>query len=308
MKLRQLSYLVSIVDNGFNISRAATVVHTSQPGISTQIRALENELGVDILVRRRTRVAGITEAGKVVLTVARRMLRDAENLKQLRERPTGENVGHLVVATTHIYARYVLLDVVSRFRRKYPGVQLVLRQGTPHQIAELVNVGEADIGIGAEPPEVYPDLALLPGFTLERSIITNANHPVLKSKPLTLRVLVKYPIVTLDLHFTGGATVVRAFEAAGLKPNIVLRATDADVIKAYVARGLGIAVLPTIAYEPSRDRDIRAIAAGRLFPPTVARIEIRRDNHLRAYTCDFISMLSPKLSRATVERLVGVDS
>jgi LysR family transcriptional regulator, cys regulon transcriptional activator len=304
MKLRQLSYLVSIVDNGFNISRAAAVVHTSQPGISTQVRALEAELGVEILVRRRTRVTGITAAGRAVLTVARRMLRDAENLRQLSETPSGDEIGHLVVATTHIYARYVLLDVVDKFRSKYPGVQLVLRQGTPHQIAELVNAGEADIGIGAEPPETYPDLVLLPGFKLARSIIASAGHPVLKLKPLSIAALAKHPIVTLDLHFTGGMTVIRAFENAGYKPNIVLRATDADVIKAYVARGLGIAVLPAIAYEPARDRDIRAIPAGRLFPPTVARIEIRRDNQPRPYMHDFIAMLSPKLTRGAVERVM----
>ena len=304
VKLRQLSYLVSVVDSGFNISHAATMVHTSQPGISKQIRALEEELGVEILMRRSTRLIGITRSGKAVLTVARRMLRDAESLKKIGEKHGGEDVGHLVIATTHIYARYVLPDIVSRFQRENPGVHLVLRQGTPNQIADLVQSGEADIGIGAEPPDPYPNLALLPGFKLPRSILVCAGHPLLQAERLTLHMLAEYPILTFDLRFTGGATVIRPFEVAGLKPNIVLHATDADVVKAYVGRGFGIAVLPTITWQPERDGNIRAIDAGALFAPTLARIEIRRDEHLRPFMLEFIRMLSPKVTRVAVERIL----
>jgi len=304
VKLRQLRYLVSIVDSGFNISRAATMVHTSQPGISKQIRALEQELGVEILMRRSSRLTGITRSGKAVLTVARRMLRDADSLRQVGEKHVGENVGELVIAATHIYARYLLPDVVTRFQRENPGVHVVLRQGTPNQIADLVESAEADIGIGAEPPGHSPHLALLPGFKLARSILVCAGHPLLQAECLTMQMIAKHPIITFDLRFTGGATVIRPFEIAGLKPDIVVHATDADVVKAYVARGFGIAVLPAITFEPERDRDIRAIDAGRLFTPTLARIEIRRDEHLRPFLFEFIRMLSPKLTRGRVDRIL----
>ncbi len=304
MKLRQLKYLVSVVDSGFNISHASTLVHTSQPGISKQIRALEEELGVEILLRRRTRIAGITRNGKAVLTMARRILRDTENLSQIGEKLGSETVGQLVIAATHIHARYVLPDIVSRFQRDNPGVQLVLRQGTPDQIAQFVESGEADIGIGAEPPNAYPNLTLLPGLTLERCVLVCAGHPLLRAGRLTLELIAKHPLVTFDLRFTGGATVIRPFEIAGIRPNIVLHATDADVVKAYVARGIGIAVLPKITYEPERDRDIRAIDVGSLFAPTVARIEVRRDEHLRSFMFKFIRMLSPKLTRPAVERIL----
>jgi len=302
VKIHQLRYFVSIVDNGFNISRAASAMHTSQPGISKQIRALENELGVELLVRRRTRVAGVTGSGKSVLSVARRMLRDAESLIQVRTSQS-ESFGHLVIATTHIYSRHVLLDVVIRFRNRYPDVHVVLLEGTPQEIAEMVDDGRADIGIGAEPPELYPNLLLLPGFELPRSVFAHVDHALLQEKKLSMRSLSRFPIVSLDLRHIGGATVVRAFEAAGFKPNIVLRAYDADVVKAYVARGVGVAVLPSIIYEPARDRDIRTIDAKGLFAPTIARIEISRENQLKPYVLDFITMLSPKLTRATVERV-----
>lgn len=302
MKLRQLRYLVSIADNGFNISRAALAMHTSQPGISKQIRALENELGAELLVRHRTRLAGMTGPGKAALSVARRMLRDAENLAQVGASQS-DNFGDLVVATTHVHARYVLMDVVVAFRHRYPDVQLVLLEGTPHEIAQMVDEGNADIGIGAEPPELHPNLALLPGFNLPRSIFVGVDHELLRKQKVTMRMVAKYPIVSLDLNHTGGATVVRAFEVAGLKPSIVLRASDPDVVKAYVARGVGIAVLPSITYEPKRDHDIRVIDAGRLFPPTRARIEISREKHFKPYVYDFITMLSPKLTRAAIERI-----
>ena len=309
MNLQQLRYLHTIAGEGFNISRAAQALHTSQPGISKQIRLLEREAGVDILIRRGNRVVGVTEPGEAILAVARRMLQDAETVRRIGEDHSRKSKGRMVVATTHIHARYVLREVIRDFIRRHPAVRLVLRQGSPSQVAQLVAAGEADIGVSSEPPgEPMPDLISLPCFKLERSVVAPLGHPLLKEKRLTLKAIAKYPIVTYDASYVGGAAVARAFEKAGTEPNIVLTAIDADVIKAYVELGLGIAILPTAAYEPGRDRALRALDAHRLFEPTVTRVEIRRDSYLRSYMYDFIAALSPGWDREAVDRMTRARS
>ncbi|MBI4194126.1 MAG: CysB family HTH-type transcriptional regulator [Betaproteobacteria bacterium] len=302
MNLQQLRYLHGIAEEGFNISRAAAALHTSQPGISKQIQMLEQELGVDILMRKGNRIVGVTEPGRAVLEVARRMLHDAENLKRIGEDYTTKDAGRLVVATTHIHARYVLRRVILDFIRRHPEVQLVLRQGSPSQTARLVALGEADIGVSSAPPEPVHDLVMLPCYKLERSVIAPRRHPLLDEKRLTLKSIAKYPIITFDQSFVGGSAVMRAFEAAKIKPNVVLSAIDADVIKTYVELGLGIAILPSIAYEPARDRNLRAIGAGALFEPTMTRIELRRESYLRGYMYDFIQLLAPQWTRQKIDQ------
>lgn len=300
MNFQQLRYLHGIAEQGYNISRAAAALHTSQPGISKQIQMLEQEIGIAILVRKGNRIVGVTEPGRAILEVARRMLHDADNLKRIGEDYTAKDAGRLVVATTHMHARYVLRDVIREFIRRHPSVQLVLRQASPAQTAQLVASGEADIGVSSQPFESVTDLVMLPCYELHRSVITPRAHPLLKDKRLTLKSIAKYPIITLDQSFIGGSAVLHAFEAARIKPNIVLSAIDADVVKTYVELGLGIAILPSIAYEPRRDTALRAIDAAKLFEPTVACIELRRENYLRSYMLDFIQCIAPQWSRETI--------
>jgi LysR family cys regulon transcriptional activator len=301
MNLQQLRYLHGIAEQGFNISRAAAALHTSQPGISKQIQMLEQELGIAILSRKGNRIVGVTEPGRAILEVARRMVHDAHNLKRIGDDFTSKDAGRLVVATTHMHARYVLRDVIRDFVRQHPRVQLVLRQASPAETAVLVASGEADIGVSSQPPEpAHEDLVTLTCYRLERSVITQRRHPLLREKRLTLKAIAKYPIITFDQSFIGGSAVLRAFEAARIKPNIVLSAIDADVIKTYVELGLGIAILPTIAYEPKRDRALRAIDAAKLFEPTVTSIELRRENYLRSYMLDFIQRVAPQWSRDNI--------
>jgi LysR family transcriptional regulator, cys regulon transcriptional activator len=303
MNLTQLRYLRGIAEQGFNISRAAAALHTSQPGISKQIQLLEREIGVGILLRRGNRIVGVSEAGQAILNVARRMLGDAEILRRIGEEFT-QRRKRLVVATTHIYARYVLRSVIKDFMRRHPDVQLTLRQGSPSQIAQWVAAGDADLGVSSEPPEPIRALALLPCSSLQRSVITRTKHPLLKEKRLTLARLAAYPLLTLDQSFPGGAAVMHAFGNAGIEPNIVLSAIDADVIKTYVELGLGIAILPSIAYEPSRDRRLAAIDASHLFEPTITHVAIRRDSYLRDYMYDIILMIAPKWGREAIDRVI----
>jgi LysR family transcriptional regulator, cys regulon transcriptional activator len=293
--------LCEVARHGLNLSEAAVALHTSQPGISKQIRQLEEELGVDILVRHGKRVVEITEPGKLILGIAERMLKDVENLKHVAQEYSSEDSGALVIATTHTQARYALPPVVSRFTQLYPRVRLSLRQGGPQQIAELVRSGEADIAIETEADEYYEGLVLLPCYQWNRCVITPPGHPLLKERRLTLESIARHPVITYDFAFIGSSPIKRAFDARALVPNVVLTTVDADVIKAYVEMGLGIGILAKMAFDPARDAGLRLIDADHLFEQSTTRIAIRRNAYLRGYVYQFIELFAPHLKRAVVE-------
>jgi LysR family transcriptional regulator, cys regulon transcriptional activator len=301
MKLQQLRYICEVARQNLNLSNAAEALFTSQPGISKQIRSLEEELGVDIFVRHGKRVVAVTEPGKAILEIAQRMLKDVENLRQVGEEFTEEDNGHLTIATTHTQARYALPHVIQRFTKRYPGVRLSLRQGSPTQISELVTSGEADIAIATEAIELYEDLVMLPCYEWNRCVLVQPGHPLLKAKKLTLEAMASFPIVTYDFAFTGRSRINQAFADKGLTPNVVLTAIDADVIKTYVELGLGIGIVAMMAYDPKRDTHLRAMDASHLFEPSTTRIGIRKNSYLRGYTYEFIEMFAPHLTRKVVD-------
>ena len=300
MNLNQLRYLREVARNGLKVSDAAATLFTSQPGISKQIRLLEEELGVTILVRNGKRITGLTEPGRLIVDITERMLQDAENLRAVgREFNSGER-GTLVIATTHTQARYALPPVVSRFTQRHPRVRLTLREGSPDQIAQLLRDGEADIGIITESDVAFSDLVTLPCAQWTRCVITPLKHPLLGAGPLTLQKIAAYPLITYDFAFTPDSPIKRAFDTAGIQPNVVLTAIAADVIKAYVEQGMGIGILAKMAFDPARDHGIRLINADHLFAASTTRLGLRRNAYLRGYVYDFIELFSPTLSRAVV--------
>ncbi|HEV7800342.1 MAG TPA: LysR substrate-binding domain-containing protein [Burkholderiales bacterium] len=302
MNLHQLRYLCQVSESGYNITTAARTLNTSQPGISKQLSSLERELGVEILMRRGNRIVGVTAPGKAVLEVARRVLNDIRNLSFIREEFGTQDTGRLVLATTHTHARHVLPDVIRRFRQRYPKVQLVIRQENATRVADLVASGEADLGVSAEPAEARADLLMLPCYRLMRSVIAPARHPLLRVRPLTLEAIARYPIITLDTSFTGGQRVLDTFAKAGLKPELAMTATDVDVIKSYVELGLGVAIVPSIAFAQSRDRGLRALDARHVFEDNVACIMLRRHHYLLPYMADFAQLISPRWNRQALDK------
>ena len=300
MNLNQLRYLREVARNGLKVSDAAETLFTSQPGISKQIRLLEEELGVTILVRNGKRITGLTEPGRLIVDITERILQETENLRAVgREFNSGER-GTLVIATTHTQARYALPPVVSRFTQRHPRVRLTLREGSPDQIAQLLRDGEADIGIITESDVAFSDLVTLPCAQWTRCVITPLKHPLLGAGPLTLQKIAAYPLITYDFAFTPDSPIKRAFDAAGIQPNVVLTAIAADVIKAYVEQGMGIGILAKMAFDPARDHGIRLINADHLFAASTTRLGLRRNAYLRGYVYDFIELFSPTLSRAVV--------
>ena len=304
MKLQQLRYLSEVARRGLNVSEAAEALHTSQPGVSKQIRALEDELGVQVFVRHGKRLVEITEPGKAVIVIAERILAEAQNLRRAGEEFANEKLGTLTVATTHTQARYSLPKAVAAFKRRYPKVQLVIHQGNPTQICEQVLRGEADLCVATEAITLYPELVSMPVYQWNRCVVVLPRHELLKA-PLTLEALCRHPIVTYDFAFANRSLVQRAFEAHGLQPNVVLTALDADVIKTYVELGLGVGILAKMAFDPKRDRTLRAIDASHLFESSTTRLGIKRGAYLRRYAYEFIELYAPHLPRSVIERAVA---
>ncbi|MEN3354591.1 MAG: LysR family transcriptional regulator, cys regulon transcriptional activator [Betaproteobacteria bacterium] len=302
MKLQQLRYLREVVRRGLNVSEAAEALYTSQPGISKQIRMLEDELGVQILVRHGKRVVDLTEPGRIIVDIADRMLQDAESLRAVGREFGKEDTGTLTIATTPTQARYALPAVVERFIKRHPRVRLSLREGSPEQIAELVTSGGVDLGIVTENYPAIDTLVMLPCYQWNRAVVTPARHPLLNEKPLTLEAIARFPIVTYDFAFNPESPIRKAFDARNLKTNIALTAVDADVIKVYVELGVGIGILAKMAFDAERDSALRLIDAGHLFEPSTTRIAVRRNAYLRRYVYDFVELFAPHLSRAVVEK------
>lgn len=304
MNLQQLRYLREVVRHGLKISDAAEALYTSQPGVSKQIKLLEDELGMEIFVRSGKRIVAITEPGKAIIEIAGRILQETDNLRHVSEEFQAQDSGTLTVATTHTQARYALPPVVKQFIKRYPGVRLNLHQGSPTQIAEQVLEGTADLAIATESLAGYDALVALPCYEWHHCIITPPKHPLLAEKRLTLEKIAQYPIITYDFAFSGRGKINAAFESHGLRPNVVLTAIDADVIKTYVELGLGIGIVAQMAFIPERDRHLRMIEAPGLFEPSTTRIAIRRNEYLRGYAYDFIELFAPGLDRDTVAKAV----
>jgi LysR family cys regulon transcriptional activator len=305
MTLQQLRYLCEVVRCDLNISRAAAALHISQPGLSRQLQLLEEELAVSIFVRNRKRLVRLSDAGADLVALAERTLADAHSIREAAREHAGHQHGTLTIATTHTQARYALPDVIRRFAQRYPGVQLSLRQGTPAEVSYLVASGHADISIATEPADPPPGVVMLPCYVLERIVLVPAGHPLLKVKRVTLERLAAYPLITYDYSFVARSKIAMAFDAIGAKPHIALNAIDADVIKTYVEFGLGIAIVPSLAYDPKRDRGLRAIDASELFDANTIQVGIRRNHYLRSYTYAFIEMFAPALKRSVVEDAIA---
>jgi LysR family transcriptional regulator, cys regulon transcriptional activator len=308
MTLRQLRALHEVARQGLRISAAARALHTSQPGVSRQILELEQDLGVDIFVRKRGRLVAITEAGQALLAVADRMLADAEALRQIAGDYSTKEFGNLAIATTHTHACYTLPAVIKQFSAAYPGVQLTLREGTPAQCCELVATAGADLAIVTQTSEVFESLAVLPAYRVSRSLVLPIGHPLLKERELTLEKVARYPLITYDSTFSSRRSVDHAFAVRGLAPKIVLQAIDADVSKKYVELGLGIAVLPTITYQAKQDRRLRIRGADHLFEQGVVNVYLRKDRYIREFLYVFITMFAPHLTRRVVVRALQGES
>ena len=309
MTLKQLKYLVGIVDGGLNITSAAERLHTSQPGISKQLKQLEAELGMQLFTRKGKSLAAITPAGTEVIERARKILREVENISSLASNLTAEQDGTLSIATTHTQARYVLPDVIKVFRERYPKVDLELHQGTSEQIAELVSSQQVDFAIATGSQNIFPNLTLLPIYHWHRIVLVPKNHPLAReTQPLNLEALATYPLVTYVFSVMGESSFKRAFNEKNLDARVVFTARDADIIKTYIRMGLGVGVLASMAYECKDQDDLKAIDAKSLFPRVTTWLGFPRDRVLRGYMVDFIHLFAPHYSPRLIREAASLET
>jgi LysR family cys regulon transcriptional activator len=308
MNFQQLRSIREAARRNYNLTEVANALYTSQPGVSRQIRELEDELGVVIFERNGKRLTGLTEPGKGILKIVERLLVEAENLQQASLEYAGQSSGTLTIAATHTQARYALPKVVQTFRAAFPDVRIALQQSSPEHIAEWVLSGKADIGIATEGLSQFPDLVSFPCYRWSHLIVVPDNHPLLSRSPIRLEDLAEFPLITYDVGFTGRGHLDAAFERAGLRPDIVLTAMDSDVIKQYVAMGLGVGIVASMAFDHGRDKGLRAVEASHLFAANTTRLAVRRGAYLRAYAQEFIQQFAPELSRREIERTLAGEA
>ena len=304
MKLQQLRYIWEVAHHDLNVSATAQSLYTSQPGISKQIRLLEDELGVEIFARSGKHLTRVTPAGEAILQLAGEVLRKTKTIKQVAQEFTNEKSGSLSIATTHTQARYMLPGVIQRFIEQYPDVSLHMNQGTPAQIAEMAAEGKVDFAIATEALEGCGNLVMMPCYFWNRSIIVPKGHPLAKLKDPQLADIAEHPLVTYVFGFTGRSALDDAFSENQLDPKVVFTATDADVIKTYVRLGLGVGIIAKMAYDKDQDSDLVEIDADHLFKPSLTKLGFRKDTFLRGYMYDFIELFAPHLTREMVTQCI----
>lgn len=306
MKIRQLHYVLEVAKRGLNVTAAAEALHTSQPGVSKQVKLLEDELGVDIFVRNGKHLAEVTPAGKRILDYAEKLLSEADNIRRVAREFRQADEGELTIATTHTQARYALPRVIQAFRKQYPKVALHLHQGSPPQIAKMAAEGDADFAIATEAMHHFDQLVMLPCYHWNRCVLVPPNHPLAKVKRPTLKQLSEFPLITYTFGFTGRSKLDQAFAAHGLRPDVVLTAVDADVIKTYVRSGLGIGIVANMAWDARADADLVKLDADHLFEASTTHIGFRRSLFLRGYMYDFITAFAPHLKRELVDEVAAI--
>ncbi len=301
MNLHQLRFVREAVRQNFNLTEAAKALFTSQPGVSKAIIELEEELGVDIFTRHGKRIRGLTEPGRAVLKSVELIMQEIDGLKRIGKEFAAQDSGSFTIATTHTQARYALPKVVQAFMQKYPKVRLSLLQGNPKQIAEMVMRDQADIAIATEAIAGFDGLISLPCYQWEHVVVVPAEHPLLKLKNVSLEEIANYSLITYDAAFAGRSKIDHAFQIRNLKPDILLEAIDADVIKTYVELGMGIGIIAGMAFDAERDKNLRAIPVGQLFGMNISRVAIKQGAYLRSYIYTFIELLNPTLNRKMID-------
>ena len=307
MNFQQLRIIREAVQRNFNLTDVAAALFTSQSGVSKHILDLEDELGIELFLRKGKRLTGLTDAGKELQGTVERILIDAKNIKRLAEQFAHRDEGSLTIVTTHTQARYALPQVVRRFKQAFPKVHLVLHQASPAEIVALLDSGEADIGIATEALDGGNGFASFAYYDWHHVVVVPDGHPLTKLNRLTLQALAEHPLITYHAGYTGRPRIDAAFAEAGVVPDVVMSALDADVIKTYVEVGLGVGIIASMAFDPSRDAGLKSLDAAHLFPPNTTRIAVRRGHYLRGYAYRFLEECSPALTQAVVKGALDAD-
>ncbi|MDX1404743.1 MAG: LysR substrate-binding domain-containing protein [Woeseiaceae bacterium] len=309
MKLQQLKYLLAIVDNGLNITAAADRLYTSQPGVSKQLKLLEEELGLQLFTRKGKSLDRVTRAGEQVVVRARKVMDEVEQIRSVAANYYQQQEGTLTIAATNTQARYILPGVVRELREQYPKVNLNLHQGTAEQVAEMVAKSDIDFAIATGSKNLFDDLLKIPAYHWDRIVLVPRGHELSKmDRAITLDDLATYPLVSYVFSFDNELSMQNAFAKKGLEANIVFTARDAEVIKTYVQMGLGIGIIASMAFDPADHKKLTPIKANGLFPRSTTWLGFRKDMVMRCYMVEFIRLFAPHIDAEQMNRIAKAES
>lgn len=307
MNFQQLRIIRETARQHFNLTDVANALYTSQSGVSRNIKELEEELGLLLYIRKGKRLLGMTKPGEDLLLMAENILNEAANIKRLAQNFSQPKVGKLVIATTHTQARYALPDVIKEFRVHYPLVKLVIYQGSPQDILNMVLNGEADIGIASELLTEHSGIAAFEYYQWHHKIIVPLNHALAQSDHLTLETLAQCPLVTYHHGLTGRNKIDQAFSALGIRPDVVLSAQDSDVIKTYVSLGMGVGIIAEKAIYCGQDTDLVRLNASHLFPTNTVWLGVKSNKLQPDYMHFFLNLCNPSLSADSIQAEIYRD-
>ena len=280
VNIQHLRSFAMVCESDMNVSAAAKRLYSAQPAVSKHIARLEEHVGQPLFIRRGKRFLELTPIGREVLEQAREILLKLDNITALGMDQSEQPRGNLRVGTTHTQARYVLPPVVEAFTRECPQVALQIWQGAPSDLVRRMETNKADLVICTENLQDDPSLVSFPMFRWNRCLIAPKKHPLARARGVGLEQLAKHPIVTYVPGFTGRRAFDETFRRAGLRPNVVVSAADADVVKTYVRLGVGVGVIADIACDKAADRDLAVVSLGKLFPEMTTRLAHRREKHV----------------------------
>lgn len=304
MKLQQLRFLDAVVRNNLNVSSAAEELFTSQPGVSHQIKLLEDELDIQIFERSGKKLTGITPAGYAILEHVGELLNSAQNIKQAALEFSKNNRGSLTIATTHTQARFILPRVLQRFSTRYPHIELRVHQGNPKSMGQMAANNQVDFVIASEIIDEFGELVTLPVYRWNRYIVVQPDHPLTRLKTIKLEDLVYFPILTYMMGLTGRSKLDRTFQAANLEPKVAFTATDSDIIKTYVRMGLGAGIIAEMACA-EKASDLVYISAAHLFPESTIKVGFRHSRHMSNYHLDFLQMILAGMDMELIENVAA---
>ncbi len=297
MNLRQLQYVREIARNGLSISKAAKLLNTSQPGVSQQVIALEQELGVAIFLRDKNRLTGITARGQGVLEHAEAALFNVDCVYSISKAAERKNRSQLTITTSHTQARYLMPQALRRFAEAYPDMHLTVRHDAQNRMLDLVLDGEVDLAITTATAERSRDeVIMLPCHESRRVVVVPVGHPLLAVEQIRFADLARYDLITYHEAIPTRRLILETFARNGTVPRVRLSAIDADVIKAYVAEGLGVSVLPEMTVDPLTNPDLRVITNPILFPPSITSVMVNRRKAISPHAIAFIKIFCPHVT------------
>lgn len=290
---KQLRAFVSVVKLG-TLTRAAEALYLSQPTISLQLQALERELGAVLLERRRRRI-NLTDAGEALYELARPLVEGWETLdRDFQSRVKGMQSGRLTIAAGTSTIHYLLPELVRRYREMFPAVQLQLANVTGKDGMALLRADEADFAVGSM-LDVPNDIAWAPVHHYDPMLIMPPDHPLAAKEQITLEDISPFGLILPPQRLSTYRLVDLVFQQRQVPYHVAIEVGGWDVIKEYVAMGMGISIVTGICITEADQKRLAVRNMKQFFPQRSYGVVMRKGKFLSPEARAFIDLIRPGL-------------